>query len=70
MAVLKAEKGEKVQLDDDQIRTPTYVLNTAKILEIMAVNKLTGKFNYCDGLQITRFQIAKTVAKALGCENA
>ena len=41
MAVLKAEKGEKVELDDDQIRTPTYVLNTAKILEIMAMNKLT-----------------------------
>ena len=70
MSVLRAEKGEKVEIDDDQIRTPTYVLNTAKILEIMSVNKLTGKFNYCDGLQITRFQIAQKVAKALGLENA
>ena len=70
MSVLKAEKGKKVEIDDDQIRTPTYVLNTAKILEIMSVNKLTGKFNYCDGLQITRFQIAQKVAKALGLKNA
>ena len=41
MAVFKAETGKKVELDDDQIRQPTYVLHTAKILEIMAMNKLT-----------------------------
>lgn len=70
MSVLRADMGEKVEIDDDQIRTPTYVLNTAKILEIMSVNKLTGKFNYCDGLQITRFQIAQKVAKTLGLEYA
>ena len=63
MPVLKAETGKKVELDDDQIQKPIYVLNTAKILEIMAMNKLTGKFNYCNGLQITRFQIAKKLQK-------
>lgn len=70
MAVQKAENGEKVELDDDQIRTPTYVLNTARILETIAVNTLTGKFNYCDGLQLTRYQFAQKVAIALGCNNA
>ena len=70
MAVLRAENGEMVELDDDQIRTPTYVLNTAKILETIALNRLIGKFNYCDGLQLTRFKIGQKVAKALGYENA
>ena len=70
LTVLKAENGERVELDDDQIRTPTYVLNTAKILETIALNRLIGKFNYCDGLQLTRFEIGQKVAKALGYENA
>ena len=64
-AVRKARE-EVIQVDNDQIRTPTYVMNTAHIIEQIGVNKLTGMFNYCDGLQVTRFQFAQMVAKALG----
>ena len=40
-------------------------MNTAHIIEQIAKHKLTGKFNYCDGMQVTRFQFAQIAAKAL-----
>ena len=67
-AILEAIQESKVkviELDNDQIRTPTYVMNTAYIIEQIAKHKLTGKFNYCDGLQVTRFQFAQIATKAL-----
>ena len=60
-----ASKDKEIELDNDQIRTPTYVMNTAHVIKQIAIHKLTGKFNYCDGMQVTRFQFAQIVTKAL-----
>ena len=53
------------QVDNFQKRTPTFVLNSADVICKIFYRKLKGIFQYCDGLKMTRFEMAQSAGDIL-----
>ena len=62
-------KEKVVYVDNHQIRSPTFVNNTAKIAGKIVSKKLRGIFHYSDQLKMTKYEMAIKVAKLLEVEN-